>query len=47
MKQPDIADILKKHLLWVHERRGGSRADLSLKDLRRYNFDEMILTRPK
>jgi len=39
MKQSDIAEILKKHLLWVHERRGGIRADLSLKDLRRFNFD--------
>ena len=47
MNNSDIADILKKHVLWVHERRGGSRADLSLKDLRRFNFDGQVLARAK
>ena len=26
MKQTEVADILKKHLLWIHQRSGGTRA---------------------
>ena len=47
MKQTEVADILKKHLLWIHQRSGGTRADLSLKDLHRFNFDGMVLRRAK
>lgn len=39
----EVSEILKKHLLWLQEKPGGVRADLSRCDLRLMNFSLTVL----
>ena len=47
MRKLEVTEIVKRHIRWVKGVRGGQPADLSLRDLRPYKFDRIILRKAK
>jgi len=47
MRKLDTPEVIKRHILWIRDLKGGVRADLSLRDLRRYKFDRVNLRKAK